>query len=155
KGLYKIFDFEFWDRGIVVEGEKIESLNIKKLLENSYRVVFMATTIGKDLVAERDRLFKEGDSFRGVIYDAVGSEMVEEVINVLQKMLNDKLKIRGEKTTRRFSPGYGDLKLETQRIFFKLIDMSKLGVILSDSLIMYPEKSITAIAGIYMIKEEE
>ena len=49
----------------------------------------------------------------------------------------------------RFSPGYGDLPLALQAdVFWALDCTSKIGVSLSESLIMSPQKSVTAIIGI-------
>ena len=49
----------------------------------------------------------------------------------------------------RFSPGYGDLKLEHQKDWFRLLDISRqIGIELTDSLLMVPTKSVTAIIGI-------
>ena len=49
----------------------------------------------------------------------------------------------------RFSPGYGDFPLEVQRDFERILEMPKtIGVTLSDSLLMTPTKSITAVIGL-------
>ncbi len=49
----------------------------------------------------------------------------------------------------RFSPGYGDLPLETQRDFIRLLDATrKAGITLNESCLMNPLKSVTAIAGV-------
>jgi len=49
----------------------------------------------------------------------------------------------------RFSPGYGDLPLETQREIFDVLDCSRrIGLMLNDSLLMSPTKSVTAFVGV-------
>ncbi|MBR3258643.1 MAG: vitamin B12 dependent methionine synthase, partial [Eggerthellaceae bacterium] len=46
-------------------------------------------------------------------------------------------------------PGYGDLPLEVQPDLLGLLDASRrLGITLSDSLLMSPTKSVTAIVGL-------
>ena len=52
-------------------------------------------------------------------------------------------------TRPRFSPGFGDVSLENQKHFFNLLPCSKIGLSLMDTLIMAPEKSVTAFVGIY------
>ncbi|MCR5275107.1 MAG: Vitamin B12 dependent methionine synthase activation subunit, partial [Clostridiales bacterium] len=48
-----------------------------------------------------------------------------------------------------FSPGYGDLPIEVQKEFLPLLDAERrLGITLSDSYLMSPSKSVTAIIGI-------
>jgi cobalamin-dependent methionine synthase I len=52
--------------------------------------------------------------------------------------------------TRRFSPGYGDLPLEFQKTVFLLLNPEKyIGLTLSESLLMTPIKSVSAIIGIH------
>ena len=49
----------------------------------------------------------------------------------------------------RFSPGYGDLSLYVQRDIVRILDTyRKIGLTLSDSLLMIPQKSVTAIVGL-------
>ncbi|MBP3731219.1 MAG: hypothetical protein J6I40_07110, partial [Mailhella sp.] len=49
----------------------------------------------------------------------------------------------------RFSPGYGDFALEHQRDFARFLDMPRnAGISLSDTLLMTPSKSVTAVIGV-------
>ena len=49
----------------------------------------------------------------------------------------------------RFSPGYGDFSLEHQREFFRILEVQKkIGVTLTESLLMMPSKSVTAVIGL-------
>ena len=49
----------------------------------------------------------------------------------------------------RFSPGYGDWKLEEQKLLFPVLDCAKrIGLTLTDGLMMAPSKSVTAIIGL-------
>ena len=49
----------------------------------------------------------------------------------------------------RFSPGYGDLPIEVQKDFLPLLDAERrLGITLSESCLMAPSKSVTAIIGV-------
>lgn len=50
--------------------------------------------------------------------------------------------------TLRYSPGYGDVPLEVQKVFFTLLDCRKIALTLMDTLVMAPEKSVTAFVGI-------
>ena len=48
----------------------------------------------------------------------------------------------------RFSPGYGDWTLDAQKFFFEILPLEEMGVRLHESMLMIPEKSVTATAGI-------
>lgn len=55
----------------------------------------------------------------------------------------------GAKTGIRFSPGYGDLPIETQVYMAKMLDLERrIGVRVNSNMMMNPVKSVTAIAGI-------
>ena len=72
---------------------------------------------------------------------ALGAERVEA--------LCDAFCAEFEGAKMRFSPGYGDLPLDTQRALFALLDCPrKLGLTLNESLLMSPSKSVTAIMGL-------
>jgi cobalamin-dependent methionine synthase I len=50
----------------------------------------------------------------------------------------------------RYSPGFGDVPLAVQKTFFEILECQKnLALTLNDSLIMSPEKSVTAFVGVY------
>ena len=54
----------------------------------------------------------------------------------------------GETLRPRYSPGYGDLPLAFQQDLFRALDCERrLGLTLTDSLLMVPSKSVTAIIG--------
>lgn len=49
----------------------------------------------------------------------------------------------------RFSPGYGDFPLECQQGIAAALELSKrIGVMLTDRLMMTPSKSVTAVMGL-------
>ncbi|MFR4384234.1 MAG: vitamin B12 dependent-methionine synthase activation domain-containing protein [Phascolarctobacterium sp.] len=48
-----------------------------------------------------------------------------------------------------FSPGYGDWPLEEQKLLFPILDCAKrIGLTLTDGMMMAPSKSVTAIIGL-------
>ena len=49
---------------------------------------------------------------------------------------------------RRFSAGYADFNLENQKALYERLQMGKIGVTITPSFILLPEKSVTAISGI-------
>ncbi len=57
--------------------------------------------------------------------------------------------VTGERLRMRFSPGYGDLALETQRPLLQILDSARrAGILLTDTLLMMPSKSVSAIIGV-------
>ncbi len=120
------------------EGAK-GSESLQALLKDSERVVLFVGTIGMafDYALERCQYTSLAEAG---LMQGIGAERVEAVCDVFCNGF--------ENATRRFSPGYGDLPLETQKDIFRLLDPKQIGVGLTDSLMMTPSKSVTAIFGL-------
>ena len=83
------------------------------------------------------------------VYQAAGAAAIEAFLDDYNDKLKASYEARGLFLRPRFSPGYGDLKLEHQKDWFRLLDITKqIGIELTDSLLMVPTKSVTAIIGI-------
>ena len=79
------------------------------------------------------------------MFDALATERIEALCDVFCEDIEKEY----GKTRPRFSAGYGDLPLELQREIFSVLDCPKsIGLTLTDSLLMSPSKSVTAIVGI-------
>lgn len=119
---------------------------IKDLLSTSRKVVLMGVTLGRE-IEMLTRKYSFSDLVRSVILDATASAGVESLANDI----NDEIEKIYEPMylTDRFSPGYGDLPISVQKKFLNLINGEKdLGITTTESGIMIPRKSITAIIGI-------
>ena len=120
--------------------------DLKVFLKDCDQVILLAATLGAepDLLQKRLRL---QDMSEAVILDAAGSAAVENVCDNLCEDLAAQFAPRC--LTERFSPGYGDFPLEQQRWFFRLLDMPRrLGVSLTETNLMLPQKTVTAVVGI-------
>ena len=134
-----------------VEGEKIDlqafslvSRDLVKNLQGCSHVVIFAATLGMG-VDRLIRKYQQVSPAKAVMLHAIGTERIEGVCDEFCKYLEaEKGRCRP-----RFSPGYGDVALETQRQFFDLLQCEKhLGLYLNESLLMSPSKSVTAILPI-------
>jgi hypothetical protein len=129
----------------------IKSKDIYNLLKNSSELVLMAATVGKKIIESRDFEIKQGNAAKAIIFDAVASEVVDSLLDWFEKYFGTQIRRENKFLTRRFSPGYGDLKLETQKIFYSLLNLKKLNVKITKKFILLPEKTVTAISGIEKI----
>ena len=120
--------------------------DIRAFLSDCDGAVLLAATLG----AEAESLIRRAagrDMAEAVILDAVGSAAIEAVCDNFCADLAAELAPRY--LTDRFSPGYGDMPLSDQFALFRVLDVSRrIGVTLSDSALMIPQKSVTALIGV-------
>lgn len=128
------------------DGIGLESKNLSKLLIGCDKAIFLCATIGH----EADMLIKRAEvtsKAEALILNAVASAAIESYLNILNEYFKTEFK---EYDLRpRFSPGYGDVKLEFQKELIPVLDTKrKIGVTLTDTCLMRPSKSVTAIIGL-------
>lgn len=141
------FELAVSENKCIVGGTEISSEKLAKNLSDCNRVIMLGATIGSEV----DKLIRTTsftDSAKACVLQATGAMFIEEFVNSFNNKIDLEAESSGKKTKQRFSPGYGDLSLETQKLFFKFLNCSKIGLTLMDTLIMAPEKSVTAFIGI-------
>lgn len=127
------------------------SFNSKALginLRNCSTVYLMAATIGPQV----DSLIRKAqmlDTVKASIFQATGAMFIEKTVDYVNEQIKNTAQTQGKNCKPRFSPGYGDVSLEIQKDFFRLLPCSKIGLTLMNTLIMAPEKSVTAFIGTY------
>ena len=139
------------DGAIRLEGCALELTGsaIAKHLDGAAACAVMAVTIGMGVERELKRLAAT-DPVAQVIFDAAGTVAVEEAAAACQKSIAADAAARGLYANARFSPGYGDLPLAVQPTLLASVDANRrLGIALTDSLLMVPTKSITALMGVF------
>jgi cobalamin-dependent methionine synthase I len=130
-------------------GEKLESSSLAALLQNSGSAVLMAATAGSRITDEIRRLQESGDMAKALVYDAAASEITDAGLDWIMGLLRQQLIRRGMALTRmRYSPGYGDLDLSCQKVFYDLLSLNEWDIELNEKYILVPEKTVTAIVGI-------
>lgn len=145
---YKVFDIEMSDDGVAVLGTHLLFIgdDIKSHLMGCEKCILMCATIS----SEADKLirsFEALDMTKAVVTDCLASAAVEQVCN--QAELDIKSELEDYNFTWRFSPGYGDFPLDIQPDFLKVLDAQKrIGLNCTESLILIPRKSVTAVIGI-------
>lgn len=129
-------------------GMEIRSRNLTRTLRGCREAALMACTLGLG----PDRLIARANVTsvsHAAIYQAASAAMVETVCDAVNKQIREEAKARGLYCRPRFSPGYGDLPLELQTGISRALNMAKeAGIFLSESLLMTPSKSVTAIIGL-------
>ncbi len=120
--------------------------DVPALLRDCDRAILMAATLGMECEALLRRA-QARDMGEAVILDAAASAAVENVCDNLCADLAERF--RPGFLTDRFSPGYGDFPLGCQRELCDILDVTRqIGVSLTESGLLLPQKTVTAVLGI-------
>ena len=125
----------------------LQSRDLGRNLSGCSQVALLAATIGPQV----DALIRRHSSLDPVyasILQATGAMFIEELVELVNSEIKKIAAGQGLKTRPRYSPGYGDVPLQVQKDFFRLLPCTRIGLTLMDTLIMAPEKSVTAFVGI-------
>ncbi len=138
------------DREIVLDnGIRFRSQSLSKLLKDSHSVLFMASTVGKEVTERIFHEVKRGDASKGLIIDSVASQTADATLDWMVQFLDKILVREGKRLTRhRYSPGFGDLPLSYQKEIFNALQLERLDMALTEKFMLVPEKSVLAIAGV-------
>ena len=148
QGVFEVFDLDCSSDSISFADVTLHSKDLATNLEGCTKVALLAATIGPQV----DALIRKNSSLDPVyasILQATGAMFIEEVVDLVNDEIKKIAGSQGLKTKPRYSPGFGDVPLEVQRDFFRLLPCTRIGLTLMDTLIMAPEKSVTAFVGLH------
>ncbi len=146
--LWRVFPVLHRDEGVVLEGAGLALPGgmARKMLAECSQAVLLACTLGAGFEALL-RAEQARGMARAALLDACGSAWVEAGCDAAEEEIA--ARFPDLHLTDRFSPGYGDLPLELQKDICAVLDASRrLGVQVTDSLLMNPSKSVTAVIGL-------
>jgi len=150
---YRLFDVKRNTGGIALGELQTDSAALARRLAGCEKAVVFAATVGLGI----DRFIERNAGVataKAVLFQAIGAERIERLCDSFCEDLEREYGARGYKVTSRFSPGYGDLPMTLQKTIFTQLDCArKIGLTLTDSLLMTPTKSVTAIVGLQKIDE--
>jgi hypothetical protein len=147
KVCYKRFDVTIQDK-VDFGFLRVKSKDLTTNLAGCSEAVIFAATIGiyTDRQIQKEAILSQA---RACIYQAVGATVIEAVCDDFNEWIKCEEQTKGNTLRPRYSPGYGDVSLEIQRDIFRELNCAKMaGITLTDSMLMIPEKSVTAIIGI-------
>ena len=122
---------------------------LRNHLQGCHQIVVLAVTIGAQLEDQVDANFSSGQYTQALLLDAAGSTAVEATANQVNQAINAQLSKLGFFTLARFSPGYGDWDLAIQSELLPLTGGAAIGMTVTESSMLVPRKSITAVIGVH------
>ena len=150
RGIWQVYDYDCKGQEIASSPPcKIIGKKIGEHLARCDKVVLLSATVGEEIEEAVTRRFREGEYASSLLLDAAATTAVEQLADAMEKAIAPKAAAKGYAMRWRFSPGYGDWPLEQQPDILRLSGGEKIGVSLSESLMLIPRKSITAVIGLY------
>jgi hypothetical protein len=150
KGIYSTFSLSGLDGDIVKgpqTGDLFHGAHMVKLLAGCSRATLLACTIGPKLEAEVERLQKAGEITDAFALEMTGGWMADYMADRVDERVEHEIKREGYGRTMRFSPGYGDWTLDNQPQVLLLAEATRIGITLTETNIMIPRKSVSAVIG--------
>jgi hypothetical protein len=124
------------------------SRSLTRNLRGCGEVLLLAASIGPG----PDRLIRRSeilDMSQAVVFQACAAAFIEAWVSEICDGLREEAGKRGLYLRPRFSPGYGDFQLSCQLPLLRTLSAEKrVGITLTDSLLMLPTKSVSAVIGL-------
>lgn len=150
----RIFELHVKDTAHLDIGNmNIESRSLAKNMKGCCQAVVLGATLGAgvDLLMRRQSLT---DMAKAVVTQACAAAMLEEFLDHEQDSMAAEFANEGKYLRPRFSPGYGDFSISHQGEILAMLDApKKIGLSMTDSGMLAPVKSVTAVIGISTTKE--
>ena len=127
KCVYKRYDIKVLENAVELDGWRIESIKLSRHLRGCKAAYLFAATLGlqADMMIRR---LSALNMARGTVAHSVAAGLFLKP---------------------RYSPGYGDFALESQKEIFARLECAKrIGLTLTDTMLMVPFKSVTAVIGV-------
>ncbi|WP_206426628.1 vitamin B12 dependent-methionine synthase activation domain-containing protein [Clostridium sp. E02] len=127
---------------------RIRSHKLSKNLTDCDQVILFAATLGTG-VDLKIKKYSKLQMSKAVVMQAAATAMIEEFCDIENRKLKEAYEAEGFFLRPRFSPGYGDFPLECQKDMTTVLETPKrIGIMLTESLLMIPSKSVTAVIGV-------
>lgn len=127
---------------------RVHSCRLAQVLQGCRHAFLFCATLGAG-VDTLLRRYSQTSGADALMAQAVATAAIEGWCDECQTKLLAEPAVAGEFLRMRFSPGYGDLPLETQRPLLQVLDSARrAGIVLTETCLMIPSKSVSAVIGV-------
>lgn len=126
----------------------LQAPKIIKYLSQAIQIAVISLTIGSKLEEQVSTYFSNGEYTSGLLLDAAGTAAVEVAADQVCDFIKNQAARHGYLTLPRFSPGYGEWDITVQPLILDLSNGDVINLTVTDSCMLLPRKSITAVIGI-------
>jgi hypothetical protein len=138
------------EQGCVTIGEQaFESEKLAVYMQGCAGALVLAATAGQQTAKRIETLMQSGSADAGVVLDAAAAIKADDALGFMTDawaQANRSRRLMPLK--RRFSPGYGDMDLRYQKVLFDMLRAGQIGIEITQSFMLQPDKSVFAICGV-------
>lgn len=149
KACYRTFLIEnISDSKVILDRSKtlIKGKKISNILKDCEYCSLFVSTIGTALENHAAEMAKDDPS--GAFYlEHIGSWMAEYMAETVNNRIAQNTIKAGFVPKKRYSAGYGDWPVASQKEILELTEAKRIGVTLTESYLMIPRKSVSALIG--------
>lgn len=145
----QLFDVVPYGQDEVLIGQiVIKSKDLAQHISGCKKAVLFAATLGAqaDILLQR---WSKLDMSRAVIMQACAAAVIEAYCDECEAQIAAEFAANGLFLRPRYSPGYGDFSIEYQKDLLAVLNCGKrMGLTITDSYMLVPTKSVTAVIGL-------
>ncbi|MVB13035.1 hypothetical protein CAFE_37880 [Caprobacter fermentans] len=148
RSICRRFPVAFSDGSVTVGRLEIKSRDLSRHLAGCTEAYLFAATLGPqaDLLLER---YSKTDMSLAAVFQAAAAARMESYCDRQQEILAEAAAGQDLHLRPRYSPGYGDFSIRHQRGILQILDSTKrIGLSMTESFLLVPTKSVTAVIGI-------
>lgn len=120
--------------------------SLVRILKDCEYCSLFVTTIGHDLENHVSEMAKD-DPSGAFFLENIGSWMAEYMAETVNNRIAQEIIKTGFIPKKRYSAGYGDWPVTSQQEILELVEAKRIGVSISESSLMIPQKSVSALIG--------
>lgn len=152
KACFAIFEnpqFDLTKKTITIENKIFKTgAVVCSMLKRSEAIALFIATIGPQIENLSKKEMAAGNGLEGLVFDIIGSELAENLSELVHLHITQLANKKGLNVSNRFSPGYCNWPVSDQHNLFDLLNEMDCSVNLSPSSLMTPVKSVSGIIGI-------
>jgi len=139
------------DKYLVVDNQNIKvGQVITKYLKGCSHIAAFVVTAGIEFDEYCNRFKANGDILNEFITYSIGTEIAEAAVRFVTEKIASEAAIMQMHYTHAYCPGYCSWHVREQENLFKLFPEKPCGVMLTESHLMFPEKTVSGIIGLGM-----
>ncbi|NHZ87329.1 MAG: hypothetical protein GWP19_15910 [Planctomycetia bacterium] len=121
------------------EGQNATDSPLPHIIKKAEKLHLFAVTIGAKITEEINKHFDQNEFPTGSFIDSGASLTADNIVGILESRVDK------QTTTLAYSPGYCGWHVSGQKKLFQFLKPDKIGIILNDSCLMTPLKSVSGV----------